>query len=110
MKVKFNKDTLLLCINRSLGCVSADKTYGAIEGILLTAIAPDQCRISAYDLEKGIKTTIDAEVEEVKEEKTIGFLSLFKYVSVFFDFIISRKSKCCCCNFVLARKGLFREL
>ncbi len=64
MKVRFNKDTLLMCINRSLGCVSADKTYGAIEGILLTAIAPDQCKISAYDLEKGIKTTIDADVEE----------------------------------------------
>ena len=68
MKVRFNKDTLLMCINRSLGCVSADKTYGAIEGILLTqfngrtilnrALTGQIERISKQTGLKVFKTTI----------------------------------------------------
>lgn len=64
MKITFKKETLLLCINRSLGCVSSEKTYNAIEGILLSSVGSDKCQICAYDLEKGVKTTIDAEVHE----------------------------------------------
>lgn len=64
MKITFKKEMLLLCINRSLGCVSNEKTYEAMEGILLSSIGDDKCQICAYDLEKGIKTTIDATVYE----------------------------------------------
>lgn len=64
MKITFQKEMLLLCIQRSLGCVSSEKTYGAIEGILLSSVGSDKCMICAYDLEKGVKTTIDAKVHE----------------------------------------------
>ena len=64
MKITFQKEMLLLCIQRSLGCVSSEKTYGAIEGILLSSVGTDKCMICAYDLEKGVKTTIDAKVHE----------------------------------------------
>ncbi len=63
MKVTFKKDELLLAITKSLGCVSNEKTIGAIEGILLTTIGEEKCQLCAYDLEKGIKIMIDAEVE-----------------------------------------------
>ncbi len=63
MKVTFKKDELLLAITKSLGCVSGEKTIGAIEGILITTYGETQCQLCAYDLEKGIKIMIDAEVE-----------------------------------------------
>ena len=55
MKITFKKEMLLLCINRSLGCVSNEKTYEAMEGILLSSVGDDKCQISAYDLEKELK-------------------------------------------------------
>ena len=64
MKVTFKKEILSLCIARSIGCISTEKTYDIIAGILITTISPTQCQISAYDTEKGIKTIIDASVEE----------------------------------------------
>ncbi len=63
MKVTFKKDELLLAITKSLGCVSTEKTIGAIEGILLTTFGEEKCQLCAYDLEKGIKIMIDATVE-----------------------------------------------
>lgn len=63
MKVTFKKDELLLAITKSLGCVSTEKTINSIEGILITTIGEHQCQLCAYDLEKGIKIMIDAEVE-----------------------------------------------
>ncbi len=64
MKVTFKKDELLLAITKSLGCVSSEKTIGAIEGILLTTFGEEKCQLCAYDLEKGIKIMIDAKVDE----------------------------------------------
>ena len=64
MKVTFKKEELLLAITKSLGCVSNEKTIHAIEGILITTMGEDKCQICAYDLEKGIKIMIDAEVYE----------------------------------------------
>ncbi len=63
MKVTFKKDELLLAITKSLGCVSSEKTIGAIEGILLTTFGEEKCQLCAYDLEKGIKIMIGAKVE-----------------------------------------------
>ena len=64
MKVTFKKEILSLCVNRSLGCISTEKTYDVIAGILINTISEDKCQICAYDMEKGIKTIIDAKVEE----------------------------------------------
>ena len=63
MKVTFKKDELLLAITKSLGCVSTEKTINAIEGILITTIGEKSCQICAYDLEKGIKILIGAQVQ-----------------------------------------------
>ena len=63
MKVTFKKDELLLAITKSLGCVSTEKTINAIEGILITTIGEDKCQLCAYDLEKGIKILIGANVQ-----------------------------------------------
>ena len=68
MKVTFKKDELLLAITNSLGCVSTEKTIGAIDGILLTTIGEEKCQLCAYDLEKGIKIMIDAKVERTDVE------------------------------------------
>lgn len=62
MKVTFKKDELLLAITKSLGCVSTEKTINAIEGILITTIGEKKCQLCAYDLEKGIKILIGADV------------------------------------------------
>ena len=64
MKVTFKKDELLLAITKSLGCVSNEKTIGAIDGILITTYGEEKCQLCAYDLEKGIKIMIDAKVEK----------------------------------------------
>lgn len=64
MKAIFKKEILSLCINHSLGCISTEKTYDIIAGILINTISADKCQISAFDTEKGIKTIIDAEVLE----------------------------------------------
>ena len=63
MKVTFKKDELLLAITKSLGCVSTEKTINAIEGILITTVGEKKCQLCAYDLEKGIKIMISAQVE-----------------------------------------------
>ncbi|MBQ2989392.1 MAG: DNA polymerase III subunit beta [Clostridia bacterium] len=63
MKVTFTKEELLLAITKSLGCVSTEKTINSIEGILITTIGEDKCQLCAYDLEKGIKIVIGAQVE-----------------------------------------------
>ena len=64
MKVTFKKEILSLCIQRSIGCISTEKTYDIIAGILINTVSPTKCQVSAYDMEKGIKTIIDAEVAE----------------------------------------------
>jgi len=64
MKVTFSKEALLLAITRSLGCVSNDRTMGAIEGIFIGTNGSNECMICSYDYEKGMKTFIGAEVHE----------------------------------------------
>lgn len=64
MKVTFKREILTSCVARSIGCISTEKTYDIIAGILISTVGPNACQISAYDTEKGIKTVIDANVEE----------------------------------------------
>ena len=64
MKATFQRDELLSAINRALGCVSGDKTLQTIEGILISTDGSERCEICSYDLEKGMKTYIRAEVFE----------------------------------------------
>lgn len=63
MKAVFNRDSLLMAITKSLGCVSNDKTMGNVEGIYIGTQGSEECMICAYDYEKGMKTIIGAKVE-----------------------------------------------
>ncbi len=47
-----------------MSVVSGKSTLTAVEGILIEAQAPDRCTFTAFDLEKGIKITVDATVLE----------------------------------------------
>lgn len=63
MKIIFNRDQLNAAIGPSMGCVSNKKTVTSAEGILIETDG-DHCVLSAYDLEKGIRMTVPAEIEE----------------------------------------------
>ncbi len=63
MKATFEKEALLLAITRSLGCV-AEKMTSVIEGIYINTVGDDRCQVCAYDIEKGIKIEISANVDE----------------------------------------------
>lgn len=63
MKATFEKEALLLAITRSLGCV-AEKMTSVIEGIYINTVGDDRCQVCAYDIEKGIKIEISANVHE----------------------------------------------
>ena len=63
MKATFEKEALLLAITRSLGCV-AEKMTSVIEGIYINTVGDDRCQICAYDIEKGIKIEIGANITE----------------------------------------------
>ena len=58
MKVTFKREILTSCVARSIGCISTEKTYDIIAGILISTVGPEACQISAYDTEKGIKTVV----------------------------------------------------
>ncbi|MBO5275466.1 MAG: DNA polymerase III subunit beta [Clostridia bacterium] len=62
MKIVFEKAKLLDAIAPALGVVSDRNTMTAIEGILVASAGSDKVEISAYDLEKGMKTSLEARV------------------------------------------------
>ncbi len=47
-----------------MSVVSGKSTLTATEGILIEANSPDSCTLTAFDLEKGMKVTVEAEVLE----------------------------------------------
>jgi DNA polymerase-3 subunit beta len=63
MKIIFDRDELTSAVNPAMGCVSNKNTMASIEGILIETEG-DRCILSAYDLEKGIRITVPAKVEE----------------------------------------------
>jgi len=63
MKIVFDRNRLDAVIAPAMGCVSNKNTMASVEGILIETEG-DHCIISAYDLEKGIRITVPAAVEE----------------------------------------------
>ena len=64
MKIIFNR-TAVLAATAPLMCATANRsTLTATEGIKIEAIHPDTCILTTYDLEKGLRTTIEAKVIE----------------------------------------------
>ena len=64
MKIVFNRQEISNKIAPLMSVVSGKSTLSAVEGILIEANSPDCCTLTAFDLEKGIKITVDAEVIE----------------------------------------------
>ena len=64
MKIVFNRQEISNKIAPLMSVVSGKSTLTAVEGILIEANSPDCCTLTAFDLEKGIKITVDADVIE----------------------------------------------
>ncbi len=64
MKIIFNRNTVSAAVAPLMCAVSGKSTLSTIEGILIEAKFPDVCTMTTYDLEKGVKITIEAKVIE----------------------------------------------
>ena len=64
MKIAFNRQYIMNKLAPLMSVVSGKSTLSAADGILIEANQPDSCDMTAFDLEKGIKITVDCEVLE----------------------------------------------
>ncbi len=64
MKIVFNRQEISNRIAPLMSVVSGKSTLTAVEGILIEANSPDSCSLTAFDLEKGIKIEVEANVLE----------------------------------------------
>ena len=64
MKIIFNRSAVSAAVAPLMGAVSGKSTLSAIEGILIEAKFPDTCIMTTYDLEKGVRITLEAKVLE----------------------------------------------
>ena len=64
MKIVFDRQKISNQIAPLMNVVSNKSTIKAVEGILIEANQPDSCTMTAFDLEKGMKITVECEVLE----------------------------------------------
>ncbi len=64
MKIIFNRHSISEAIAPLMCAVSGKSTFAGIEGILIEAVEPDTCKLTTFDLEKGVQITIHPEVIE----------------------------------------------
>lgn len=64
MKIIFNRQQVLAATAPLMSATSGKSSNPALEGILIEAKHPDTCTLTTYDLEKGMRTTIEAKVIE----------------------------------------------
>ncbi len=64
MKIIFNRMAVSAAVSPLMCAVSGKSTLSTIEGILIEAKFPDICTMTTYDLEKGVRITIEAKVIE----------------------------------------------
>ena len=64
MKVIFNRSAVSAAVAPLMCAVSGKSTLSTIEGIMIEAKMPDTCIMTTYDLEKGVRITIEAKVIE----------------------------------------------
>ena len=64
MKIIFNRQKIAADIVPLMCAVSGKSTLTTIEGILIEAKMPDTCTMTTYDLEKGMRITVEAKVIE----------------------------------------------
>ena len=64
MKVVFNRQTINDAVAPLMCAVSGKSTLSAIEGILIDAQTDGTCVLTTFDLEKGMRVTVEADVQE----------------------------------------------
>ncbi len=64
MKIIFNRTEISAAVAPLMCAVSGKSTLSTIEGILIEARMPDTCVMTTYDLEKGVRITVEAKVIE----------------------------------------------
>ena len=66
MKIVFSKQKLLDKLYPAMGTVSTKNTIPSIEGVLIETLGQNKVRLSTYDMNKGVRATLEA--EDVIEE------------------------------------------
>jgi len=64
MKIIFNRSSISAAVAPLMCAVSGKSTLSTIEGILIEAKFPDTCVMTTFDLEKGVRITVEAKVIE----------------------------------------------
>lgn len=65
MKIVFNRQEIINCVTPLMCAASESRSsIAAVEGILFEAEAPSTVTMTTYDLEKGVRTTVEANVLE----------------------------------------------
>ena len=64
MKIIFNRTKVSNAIAPLMYAVSGKSTLSAADGILIEARVPDTCIMTTFDLEKGVRITVEAKVVE----------------------------------------------
>ena len=64
MKIIFNRTAISAAVAPLMCAVSGKSTLSTIEGILIEAKIPDTCVLTTFDLEKGVRITVEAKVIE----------------------------------------------
>ena len=64
MKLIFNRQQILSAVSPLMIAASGKSTLSATDGILIEAKHPDLCTFTAYDHEKGVRTSIETKVLE----------------------------------------------
>ena len=64
MKIVFRKDVICAAVAPLMSGVSTKMTLAATEGILIEAALPNSCVMTTYDIEKGVRISIEADVIE----------------------------------------------
>ena len=64
MKIVFRRDVISAAVAPLMSGVSTKMTLAATEGILIEASLPNTCVMTTYDIEKGVRITIEADVIE----------------------------------------------
>ncbi len=64
MKIVFNRQEICNAVAPLMCAVSGKSTLTAVEGILFEAKEDNTCVLTTFDLEKGVRLVINAEVEE----------------------------------------------
>ncbi|MBQ8005450.1 MAG: hypothetical protein IJ303_03970, partial [Clostridia bacterium] len=64
MKIIFDRTKAAKAIAPLMATAGKNSTLQSIEGILIEAKAPNTVILTTYDLDKGMRTTVEAEVAE----------------------------------------------